>query len=152
MKKKEKNKKSVKEKSKRVDAVILVICSIILIVSGIVLTVKGTVKGEEYSIDYFSFRLEKYDRLDENTFESKDKSCRIKVFSQPMVGVETKDFGQVQEINGNDWAYQKAEKGAIWISYYKNILYNVSMESTGDKDCSEEFANIKNTFSFLKNE
>ncbi len=152
MKKKEKNKNGVKDKNKRVDAAILIICAVILIISGIILTVNGAFKEKEYNVDYFSFKVKKYDKVDDNTFENKDKTCRIKVFSQPMTDININDFGQVQKINGNDWAYQKNEKGAIWIAYYKNILYNVSMEATGDKDCNEEFTNIKNTFSFLKNE
>ena len=152
MKIKEKNKNGVKEKNKRVDAVILIVCAVILIASGIVLTVSDSFVEKEYNVDYFTFKVKKYEKLDNNTFESKDKNCRIKVFSQPMSDININDFGKVQKINGNDWAYQKVEKGAIWVSYYKNILYNVSMESTSEKDCSEEFANIKNTFSFLKNE
>ena len=147
-----KNKKSIKSKNKKVDAVILIICAVILIASGIILTVNGVFKEEEYNVDYFSFKVKEYDKIENNTFENKDKSCRIKVFSQPMTDINIKDFGNIQKINGNDWAYQKVEKGAMWISYYKNILYNVSMESTGTKDCSEEFDNIKNSFSFLKNE
>ena len=147
-----KNKKSIKSKNKKVDAVILIICAVILIASGIILTVNGVFKEEEYNVDYFSFKVKEYDKIENNTFENKDKTCRIKVFSQPMTDININDFGQVQKINGNDWAYQKNEKGAIWIAYYKNILYNVSMEATGDKDCNEEFTNIKNTFSFLKNE
>lgn len=147
MKKREKNKKSFKEKNKRVDAVILIICAAILIISGIVLTINGTYE-RVYNVDYFSFKANKYEKVDNNTFENKDKSCRIKIFSLPMDDVKIKDFGQVQKINGNEWAYQRIENGEIWVAYYKNTLYNVSMESTSDKDCSEEFTNIKNSFSF----
>lgn len=155
-----KNKKEKKNLNKKMDKVTMsVLCSVIviLLVACVFVYKNHSFNRVSFSIDYLKFYADNYTKSDgKNLISNENNSCHVKYSSDISNNDNIVQYGEKEVINDNEWVKQEFENGITWVSYYKNSRYIVQMYANDanayTNECKKEFEDIKNSFSFLKNE
>lgn len=161
MEKENKDKKSKKdENKKKTNVTLIVLCCIILIlgIACVVAYKDFSFNRVSYTIDYLKFYADDYTKTEEkgNLITNEAKTCYVKYSSEISSDDTILKYGEKEVVNDYEWVKQEFENGITWISYYKNSRYIVQMyandKAAYNNDCKEDFEEIKDSFSFLKNE
>lgn len=152
--------KKKKEETKKSNRVLLIVLGVIIVVLVIGLFVLNRVyfSVDEHSIDYLKLKTRDYEVSEEDSNELKrnDGKCSIVLMSRIEAETALSAKGDVVEINGHKWAKQEFDNGINWMSYYKNTFYIIQMfgkdKATYESDCKKDFDEIKDSFTFMKNE
>lgn len=153
------DKEQSKTKFKRHHIILWIILFIIIVIIGFFYFINRVyLKGTLQTYDYLSFRTVNYDYDSNNSklLNSKNDNCHIRLHSMTTSDDDLKKLGNIEKINGYDWVEQTYDHGITLLTYYKNNLYIIEMYAK-DKDvyqdeCAKDFAKIKKTFSFIKDE
>ena len=157
----EKNKKEIKKDNKGANKITLIVLCSVIVVLGVacIFAYKDfSFNRVSFTIDYLRFYADDYTKNEEkiNLISNENKTCHVKYSSEISNDDTILKFGVKEVINDNEWVKQEFENGITWISYYKNSRYIIQMYANDKKvynnECKEEFEEIKNSFSFLKNE
>lgn len=154
----EKEKKIENKKNNNVTLIVLCCVIFVLGVACFFAYKDFSFNRESFSVDYLKFYADDYvkDENATNLISNENKSCHVKYSTEISSDDSILKYGEKEVINDYEWVKQEFENGITWISYYKNSRYIIQMYADDEKsyknECKEEFEEIKNSFSFLKNE
>lgn len=149
----------MKKKKKSDKVVLITLCCFIVFFTVVLIVLHCTYFNvKTYMVNYLSIKVKDYvvDLENDKLINSEDDKCHILLSSNYNYNGNIVELNNVELINEHEWGKQNFELGTTWFSYYNNSFYIVQMyaddEKTYNEICKKDFDEVKDTFSFIKNE